>query len=235
MAIKHRCKEIWDLWGEGWICIPTSPYHPSDKFSSELGRFLVSKFPGLEKNYGRLCEVGRGEFALFRSTETRGANPKRFLSYNDLRMPLSPGDYGIILIPDSSSSEIDKKTAKTDWEVIEESISLLKENKKIIPGKIFLPPLGFGEGRLEEQEAVDDLMATLLDFDEIEIVYNISIETKEEKEEEETSNTETDEQKEDKKESVDIYSSEESNEEWNGENLIDDEFDRIEVRLPDDL
>jgi hypothetical protein len=234
MAIKHQCKEIWDLWGEGWICIPTSPYHDSDKFSSKLGRFLVSKFPGLEKNYVRLCEANRGDFALFRSTETRGANPRRFLSYNDLRMPLSPGDYGIILIPDSSSSEVDKKTAKTDWEVIEDSIELLKEHKKVIPGKIFLPPLGFGENRLEEQEAVDDLMAMLLDFNDIEIVYSICTDAKEEEPEEEE---QQDQEKEEdpKKESVDIYSSEESNEEWNGQNLIDDEFDRIEVRLPDDI
>ena len=236
MAIKHNCKDIWELWGEGWICIPTSPYNPSDKFSSELGRFLVSKFPGLEKNYERLCKANKGNFAVFLSTETRGDKPRRFLAYNDLRMPLSPGDYGIILIPDSISSEIGKKTEKTDWEVIEESINLLKENKNIIPGKVFLPPLGFGEDRLEEQESVDDLMAMLLDFDQIEIVYNICTEIKEKEEEAESQQQEQQEEEDkEEKESVDVYSSEESNEEWNGENLIDDEFERIEVILPDDL
>lgn len=217
MAIKHLCRNIWDLWGSGWICVPTSPYNIENKISSKIGSYIVSKFPGLKKNYERLCEVNKADFVVFRSTYSRTENPKKILVYNDLRIPLSEDDCGIILLPDSSLSDSEKidVNSKTDWEIIDQSINLIKENINIIPGKIFIPPLGFDEGRLEEEEAIDNLMANFLDYDKIEIIYNIDtsidIEELNKKEEEKEPKTVED---------------------WNGENLIEDEFETIEVNIP---
>jgi len=235
MAVKYKCDEIWKFWSKGWICMPTAPENPNNKFPSEVGRYMVSKFPGLEKNYERLCKVGRGKFAVFASKLTREDEPQKILSYSDLRIPLCSDDFGIILTPDEAGSREEKKdTEKTDWEVIEETVDILKRNLHLIPGTIYLPPLGYGKNRMEEEDAVDELMALLLDVDRVEILYGFKTEinTEESQQEdhiEEEQGTINDEQQ----ESIEVYSSENNKQEWNGENLIDNEFDRIEVKLPD--
>jgi len=228
MAEKLKCLDIWSLWTKGWICIPTAPENESDRFPSELGRFLISRFPGLEKNYDRLCEAGMDAVSIFRSTETRNKPHRRILSYSDLRIPLSPDDYGLILTPETPGKigayEVD---AETGWERIEKTAQFIKDNLHLIPGTIYIPPLGFAEEGVSEEDAVDTLMALFIENERIKIIYEIKIEQEECEEQEDSSSnveeTSTNTQTE--------TSVETSKPPTNG-SLIEDDFDVIEVRLP---
>jgi hypothetical protein len=237
MAIKRKCSNLWDFWSKGWIVVPTAFENPNNKFPSEIGRFIVSRFPGLEKNYVRLCGVGKGDFAVFASRETRDDNPRKILVYSDLRIPLSTDDFGLILLPDEAGSRENKSdTERTDWEIIEESIERLKYNLHLLPGTIFLPPLGYDKDRMEEEDSIDEMMALLLNTSRVEILYGFEIE-KEADQEDKIKEGEKEGQGEkidsDQKESVEVYSSESGVQEWSGENLIDDEFERIEINVPE--
>ena len=188
MSNKYKCSDIWSLWEKGWICIPTAPDNKEDRFPSELGRYLVARFPGLEKNYNRICDADKGPYAVFRSTFSKVDNSRRLLVYHDPRDPLSPGDNGIILLPDIAGTLDSKEdNAETDWEIIEKTAIWIKENRNIIPGPIFVPPLGYGQDRMEEEDAVDDLMALLINVQDLYVIYDIPIpgESQEKIEEEE--------------------------------------------------
>jgi len=226
MAEKLECLDIWSLWGKGWICIPTAPENESDRFPSELGRFLISRFPGLEKNYNRLCEAGMSDISIFRSTETRNKPHKRILSYSDLRMPLSPDDYGIILTPETPGKiGVHDTDTETEWERIEKTVQFIKDNIHLIPGTIFIPPLGFAEEGVSEEDAIDTLMALFIENERIKIIYGIKIEQEECDEQEDISNSE-ESINEQTEESMKI-----SKPVTNG-SLIEDDFDVIEVKLP---
>jgi len=229
MAEKLKCPDLWSLWEKGWICIPTSPENDTDRFPSDLGRFIVSRFPGLEKNYGRLCEAGITDTPVFRSTETRNEPHRRILFYSDLRMPLSPGDYGLILTPDmpgNSDSPKDKNT-ETEWERIERTLLFIKGNIHLIPGIIYIPPLGFGSDGVTEEDAVDELMAQLIDINRIKIIYGIKTNIIE-------NNDQVNEDLPKENEQTPIIKPESVTTETslNG-SLIEDDFEVIEVRLPE--
>jgi len=233
MSQKYKCNDIWSLWEKGWICIPTAPDNSEDRFPTPLGRYLVDRFPGLEKNYGRICTAERGPYAIFRSTFSKVDPEQKMLVYHDQRDPLSPGDNGLILLPDMAGS-IDNKedSEETDWEIIEKTVEYIQENRRLIPGPIFLPPLGFGEDRMEEEDAVDDLMGLLLKTEDVFIMYDIHIpeedieeETKEE-EEEISEPTKPPDFGKPKPEPQEEYVSTEGS-------LIQNEFETIEVRLPE--
>lgn len=229
MAQKYKCNDIWSLWEKGWICIPTAPDNTEDRFPTPLGRYLVDRFPGLEKNYGRICIAERGPYAIFRSTFSKVDKDRKLLVYHDPRDPLSPGDCGLILLPDMAGTNDNKEDSeKTDWEVIEKTIEYIKENRLLIPGPIFLPPLGFGEDRMEEEDAVDDLMGLLLKTEDVFVMYGIKIpqdQNAEEEAEEDIEPTKPPDfgelKPDQKQEHVPSNGS-----------LIQDEFETIEVRLP---
>ena len=228
MAEKLKCTDIWSLWEKGWICIPTAPENASDRFPSALGRFLVSRFPGLEKNYNRLCDAGILGVSIFRSTETRNKPHRKILSYSDLRMPLSPGDYGLILTPDMPG-QIGKQddNAETEWERIEKTVAFIQHNIHLIPGTIYIPPLGFGSEGITEEDAVDELMALLIDTERVKIIYGIKIQSIESdpiNEEISNSNQEENEQKPVKVEATETPV---------GGSLIENDFDVIEIGLPE--
>jgi hypothetical protein len=235
MSKKQECEDIWSLWGKGWICVPTAPDNTEDRFPTELGRYLVSHFPGLEKNYGRLCEAGLGPYSFFRSSFSRTEENRKLLVYVDFRDPLSPGDNGLILLPDTAGIVGNKEDdQETDWQVIEKSANFILENRRIIPGPIFVPPLGYGEDRMEEEDAIDDLMGALIEAQDVYVIHGINIPGEEEKEEEEQIEEEEvkptpppgfgspKEEKEDEQaEPVPSHGS-----------MIQDEFETIEVRKP---
>jgi hypothetical protein len=229
MAEKIKCSDIWDFWGKGWICIPTAPDNESDRFPSEIGRFLVSRFPGLEKNYNRLCDSNIKDVSIFRSTETRTEPKKKILMYSDLRVPLSPGDYGVILTPDISGKVGSKDENEiAEWECIERTVSYLKDNLHMIPGTIFMPPLGFrseSEG-LTEEDAIDELMALLIEVDRIKIIHGLKTEIKKEETSEDTKNEK------EEKPNLPIDEEDYPNEESHNGSLIEDDYDVIEVVLP---
>ena len=227
MAEKLKCPDVWSLWTKGWICIPTAPENESDRFPSELGRFLISRFPGLEKNYDRLCEAEMSSVSIFRSTETRNKPHRRILSYSDLRMPLSPDDYGLILTPETPGKVgIQDADTETEWERIEKTAQFIKDNLHLIPGTIYVPPLGFAEEGVSEEDAIDTLMALFIENEMIKIIYEIKTEQEECGEQEDAGNNveTTNEQTE--------GSVETSKPPING-SLIEDDFDVIEVRMPE--
>ena len=225
MAKKTKCLDIWSIWEEGWLCIPTAPDNKSDRFPSNLGRFLVSRFPGLEKNYNRLCDAGMNDISIFRSTETRNKPHKRILSYSDLRMPLSPNDYGVILTPEFSGviKNQDLNT-ETEWERIEKTIQFIKENIHLIPGTIYIPPLGFSSEGITEEDAVDSLMALMIETERVEIIYGIKIE-KEEEEEVDTNTVNENYE-------YSVENEMKTNNSISNGSLIENDFDVVEVRLP---
>jgi len=225
MAEKLKCLDIWSFWSNGWICIPTAPENDLDRFPSKLGRFLVSRFPGLEKNYNRLCTAGINGVSVFRSTETKSEPHKRILVYSDLRMPLSPGDYGIILTPDMPGIIGNQEEfAETEWERIEKTIQFIQDNIHLIPGTIYIPPLGFGTDGITEEDAVDELMALLIDTERIKIIYGIKTELEEQQVVDDNISKEN-------KSQLSINEVETTKPTIGG-SLIEDDFDVIEVRLP---
>jgi len=230
MSKKYKCSDIWALWEKGWICIPTAPDNTEDLFPTPLGRYLVSLFPGLEKNYGRICDAEKGPYAVFRGTFSKVEENRRLLVYHDPRDPLSPGDSGLILLPDTAGSLENKEDdAETDWEVIEKTAIFIKENRHLIPGPIFIPPLGYGEDRMDEEEAVDDLMALLIDVEDVFVIFEIpipgeEIEEEPEEPEEPTAPPDFGLAPEEQPDSQEETSS--------GASLIQNEFETIEVRLP---
>jgi len=227
MAEKLKCSDVWSLWNNGWICIPTAPENEDDRFPSKLGRFLVSRFPGLEKNYGRLCTAGINEVSVFRSTETRNEPHRRILVYSDLRMPLSPGDYGIILTPDTPGIiGKQEECVETEWERIEKTIQFIQDNIHLIPGTIYIPPLGFGTEGITEEDAVDELMALLIETERIKIVYGIKTDLHEEQEIKDDTSGESEYKPEP------MIDETETSKPPSGGSLIEDDFDVIEVRLP---